>query len=190
MKTRKILLPSDVKEISNKNFSYETYITMYGNSTFIPNKNKEDRIINKDLYSAIKFSEQAGLSYNSFDKKLEYLIDKEYIISNDNEFIINNKINTSYVLSDSKTIKKLLDKKIKNIIRVFIIYCKYTNLFGQCTLTQKEVLEQIGLKNNSKNLAALRNINNALEELGLIEIKRSRKKVAGKLVTYLNIKKI
>ena len=48
----------------------------------------------------------------------------------------------------------------------------------------------IGLKNNSNNLNALRNINKNLENLGLISIKRSRKKVGNKTVTYLNIVKV
>ena len=190
MKERKVLLPSDVMELSNKKFSYEVYSVMHMNSTFNAMENKEDRIIKKEKYSPIEYSKEAFVSYNSFNKKLEYLIDNKYICSHEKEFVINNHVNTSYVLVNKTDLKKLLELKIKNIIKVYIIYCKYSNLFKYCTLTQKEILEMIGLKNNSNNLNALRNINKNLENLGLISIKRSRKKVGNNTVTYLNIVKV
>lgn len=185
MKTRKILIPAHEKELSDKSFSYETYIIMSLNAKVDLRKDSKNRYFPKRRFIGKEIAPKAGLSYPTFAKNLGYLLENKYILEDENRFIIKNKLKSDYVLIEVDTINKLLKEKMKNLIKVYVVYYRLFSMNSNCYMNQREILKSIGLKHNDNNLSRLRAINDKLVELDLIRIDKINTCI-GKKNIYLN----
>ena len=128
MKTRKILLPAHEKELSNKKFNYETYIIMSSNAKVDLRKDNENRFFPKRRFIGKELAQKCGLSYPTFAKSLDYLIENKYILEEEHRFIVKNKVQSDYVLIDIEVIKRLLKENMKNLVKVYVLYCKFFSM--------------------------------------------------------------
>lgn len=89
-----------------------------------------------------------------------------------------------YVLLGNDFLEILLENLSQEAIKVYLIYYSYNSKKGEgiCYLNQNEILNRIGLSNNTKNLTKLRYINKQLESLGLIYTEKQYIKQFGTVV--------
>ncbi|VYT63147.1 hypothetical protein [Clostridium paraputrificum] len=183
------VIPTSDEVIKRKGFNIELYLKIQIES----NRNDIDihRYIRKDAINYTKWAKDLGVSRDKIRKDMKELIDlgfiKEYSSTDD---IVYYKIRgkyDKYVLFEEKFIKALVDLKVKNLIKIYLIYYKYTQVYGTCYLVQKDILNSIGYNDNGINREMLRNINKILVSLGLIKTDLVTKHEYGNTKTILNV---
>ncbi|MDB2099831.1 hypothetical protein [Clostridium paraputrificum] len=183
------VIPTSDEVIKRKGFNIELYLKIQIES----NRNDIDihRHIRKDAINYTKWAKDLGVSRDKIRKDMKELIDlgfiKEYSSTDD---IVYYKIRgkyDKYILFEEKFIRALLDLKVKNLIKIYLIYYKYTKKYGTCYLVQKDILDSIGYNDNGVNREMLRNINKILVSLELIKTDLITKHECGKTKTILNV---
>lgn len=166
------VIPTSDEVIKRKGFNIELYLKIQIES----NRNDIDihRHIRKDAINYTKWAKDLGFikEYSSTDDIVYYKIRGKY---------------DKYILFEEKFIRALLDLKVKNLIKIYLIYYKYTKKYGTCYLVQKDILDSIGYNDNGVNREMLRNINKILVSLELIKTDLITKHECGKTKTILNV---
>lgn len=105
-----------------------------------------------DLLSADVYSDDYG------DYKKLYNLDGEYILLD----------------FDKKPIQKLITCLKSEGVALFLLLKKYCNIYGKCTLTQEQILEELGYnKTSDKNRKSLNLFTEVLEDIGCIKVERT-----------------
>lgn len=166
------IIPTEGEHMANKKFNIETYLILQTES----NSSFEDkhRYIKIEDINYTRFAKETGQSVNTLKRNIDLLktlgVVKQtkdglyYKIKNEFEY---------YVLFDERFIRKLLSHCRKNLVKVYLIYYKYSMNYGSSQITQDDVLKEIGLSSSSKkNKAMLKEINDILVSLGLIDVEK------------------
>lgn len=188
-RARKCNLPIGVGAMSDKSFSIEVFAKIQIESNW--NDIDRHRYIKIDSINLTKWSIDLGISRKSIKKHIEHLESIRYLTkctSNDIEYYRIKNSFDRFCLLDMDFIDKMLGLNIKNLMKVYLLYYKYSRVFGACLLEQGRILSEIGLKGSSgKNKEMLRKINSVLEEEGLIRVIKKCKRLNNKTVTVLEI---
>lgn len=173
------LIPVSDEILRNKKFNMDVYILLDSISRW--NFYEEDtyRYIYEDDLIVSALAKEINISRSTFKKILEEFQSVKIIefanLDGRNIYILKDWYD-KYLLFSADFLKKLLELKCKHLIKIYIVYYKYSKHYGKCTLDQKKILQEIGLQHNSDNLAKLRIINEVLINVGLIKIRRTTKR--------------
>lgn len=154
----------------------------------------QHRHIKLDNINYTQWARDLGVNVKTLKKNIELLIKigvlKKYTAEDGLSYYkIKGKFDR-YLLFEERFVRKLLNIGSKNLIKTYLVYCKYTEATKSkcCKLDQGAVLEQIGLSSNSKNKAMLKDINDTLADLGLIWITKETIREYGKTKTLMTIR--
>lgn len=147
------------------------------------------RYIYGDEINVTQWAKELKLSRPTFNKGLKYLIEtgiiRRFEIEGRKGYKICNKFE-KFLLFDREFLNALLNIGSNNLIKVYFVYYKYSMVYGSCKLTQENILKEIGYSSVSENNKRMvKDINLALEKLGLIEIERICKREQGSTKTLL-----
>lgn len=186
------IVPTSENIVQDRSFSMETWFKFQIESNRTdPDKH---RYIKLESINFTQWSRDLGVNVKTLKKNIELLIKigvlKKYTAE---DGLLYYKIQGEfdrYLLFEERFVRKLLNIGSKNLIKVYLIYCKYTIITKEkcCRLDQGSILQGIGLSANSKNKAMLKDINDTLCDLGLIWIKKDTIHENGKTKTLLFIK--
>ena len=186
MKRKKInslrILPISDDILKDRKFNIETFAKFQVESSV--NNIDNQRYVRLSAINYTVWSKDIGMSINTFKKNIQMLILRGVLKKVKNEhgqmvYKICGEYEDVCVLFEERFIRKLLNVGSKNLIKIYLIYYKYNKEYGSCKLSQKTILEQIGFAYNSKNTAMLKDINDTLFNLGLINIERIYERVEG-----------
>lgn len=171
LKNRRII-PTNNVVIEDKNFSLETFLKFQVESR--KSSGEEHRYIYEHSINYTQWAKDLGISKATLRKYINYLLEVSAIqkcidSEGENFFKIKNSFQ-KYVLFEEGFIRKLLDLKCKNLIKVYIIYYKFSRAYEVCELKRESVLDYLGFSNYNNNYEMIKKINDKLVELGLIEI--------------------
>lgn len=173
------LIPTSDEILRNKKFNMNVYILLDSISRWNSSGEGNYRYIYEDDLIISSLSKEVNMSRSTFKKILEEFESSEIIqfanLDGRNIYILKDWYD-KYLLFSGDFLKKLLQFKYKHLIKIYLVYYKYSKHYGKCTLDQKKLLQEIGLQHNSDNLSKLREINKALINSGLIKIKRTTKR--------------
>lgn len=173
------LIPVGDGILRNKKFNMDVYILLDSISRWNSHGEDNYRYIYEDDLIVSTLAKKINMSRSTFKKILDEFESNEIIqfanLDERNIYILKDWYD-KYLLFSSYFLKKLLQLKHKHLIKIYIVYYKYSKHYGKCTLDQKKILQEIGLQYNSDNLAKLREINKALINVGLIKIIRTTKR--------------
>lgn len=177
--------------LKDKKFNMELYALLLAESNFFIGE--ENRYISVADINFKEWGKSIHLSAATVKKHLDHLIEigviKRWTSSEDKDYLlIPNKHKDGYRILPDYFVKSLIDLKCKNLLKVYLIYLNFTEAYGYCSLTQYDILNNIGLTYNSKNATMLRNINELLEKNKLIETNVSCVKDQGSWKRILTIK--
>lgn len=184
------LIPVSDEILRNKKFNMDVYVLLDSISRWYVYEEYTYRYIYEDDLIISNLAKEIDMSRSTFKKILDEFKSNDIIqllnLDGRNIYILKSWYD-KYLLFSSDFLKKLLQLKCKNLIKVYIVYYKYSRYYGKCTLDQKKILQEIGLQYNSYNLANLRKINEILIGFGLIRVKRTTKRENGVNKTILHI---
>lgn len=171
-----IRMPSGKEFIGNRNVSDRVYAWILLNCK----QDEEGRYIEsnpKKAYSKI------GMNYRTFYSKFYKLETEGYLKEEEGRYRIleGHKKYTRYIYKD--TLKKLLDTRIDNIIKIYIeigsIYDTVKKSGGVPFFRYSDICKRLGYyeKRDSRNVAKIKEITNKLKELGLVYYREETKKV-------------
>lgn len=173
------LIPVSDEILRNKKFNMDVYILLDSISRWNFYEDDTYRYIYEDDLIASTLAKKINISRSTFKKILDEFESNKIIelakLDGRNIYILKSWYD-KYLLFSGDFLKKLLQLKYKHLIKIYIVYYKYSKHYGKCTLDQKKILQEIGLQHNSDNLAKLREINNTLINVGLIKIRRTTKR--------------
>ncbi|MBC5629072.1 hypothetical protein H8S20_09225 [Clostridium sp. NSJ-6] len=173
------LIPVGDGILRNKKFNMDVYILLDSISRWNSHGEDNYRYIYEDDLIVSTLAKKINMSRSTFKKILDEFESNEIIqfanLDERNIYILKDWYD-KYLLFSGDFLKKLLQLKHKHLIKIYIVYYKYSKHYGKCTLDQKKILQEIGLQYNSDNLAKLREINKALINVGLIKIIRTTKR--------------
>ena len=173
------LIPVGDGILRNKKFNMDVYILLDSISRWNSHGVDNYRYIYEDDLIVSTLAKKINMSRSTFKKILDEFESNEIIqfanLDERNIYILKDWYD-KYLLFSGDFLKKLLQLKHKHLIKIYIVYYKYSKHYGKCTLDQKKILQEIGLQYNSDNLAKLREINKALINVGLIKIIRTTKR--------------
>lgn len=173
------LIPVGDGILRNKKFNMDVYILLDSISRWNSHGEDNYRYIYEDDLIVSTLAKKINMSRSTFKKILDEFESNEIIqfanLDERNIYILKDWYD-KYLLFSGDFLKKLLQLKHKHLIKIYIVYYKYSKHYGKCTLDQKKILQEIGLQYNSYNLAKLREINKALINVGLIKIIRTTKR--------------
>ena len=183
------IIPTTKKIWEDKKLSIGIYTKLQIESRY--NDMDIHRYIYDDEINVTQWSKELKLSRPTFNKGLKYLIDtgiiRRFEIDGRKGYKICNKFE-KFLLFDREFLNALLNIGSNNLIKVYFVYYKYSMVYGICRLTQAKLLQEIGYSSVSENnKVMLKNINLALDKLGLIDIQRTAKRERGKTKTLLEI---
>ena len=184
-------LPTSEKRMADKKFSMELYALLLAESNHSQGEDK--RYLSIDDVNFGMWAKMLHISYVTVRKQFEYLVENQIIEhwksnSKLEYFLIPTKYQDGHRILPDFFVKALIDLEHKNLLKVYLLYLNHTNAYGSCSLVQEQILRNIGLSFFGNNLQSLRDINDRLEELGLIEIERRSIRYGRKFKTVLNIK--
>lgn len=190
--TNKRYIPVGEGVLNNQKFNYEVYVKFVLMSKFNFDENERHRYIYEDEIIHTHIAKEIGISYSTYKEGLKYLMEQGYIkqmkVKDTSVYKIDTTMRGSFVKVGAEELDKLLNASTKNLIRIYMIYKKFNQMFGSSKINQKMVLENAGLKYCSSTVTRLREVNKTLESIGLVLIKRTRKKHNGKMITCLEVK--
>ena len=173
------LIPVGDGILRNKKFNMDVYILLDSISRWNSHGEDNYRYIYEDDLIVSTLAKKINMSRSTFKKILDEFESNEIIqfanLDERNIYILKDWYD-KYLLFSGDFLKKLLQLNHKHLIKIYIVYYKYSKHYGKCTLDQKKILQEIGLQYNSDNLAKLREINKALINVGLIKIIRTTKR--------------
>lgn len=173
------LIPVGDGLLRNKKFNMDVYILLDSISRWNSHGEDNYRYIYEDDLIVSTLAKKINMSRSTFKKILDEFESNEIIqfanLDERNIYILKDWYD-KYLLFSGDFLKKLLQLNHKHLIKIYIVYYKYSKHYGKCTLDQKKILQEIGLQYNSDNLAKLREINKALINVGLIKIIRTTKR--------------
>ncbi|WP_302670055.1 hypothetical protein [uncultured Clostridium sp.] len=173
------LIPVSDEVLRNKKFNMDVYILLDSISRWNFYEEYTYRYIYEDDLIVSTLAKKINMSRSTFKKILEEFESNKIIESANlderNIYILKDWYD-KYLLFSVDFLKKLLQLNHKHLIKIYIVYYKYSKHYGKCTLDQKKILQEIGLQYNSDNLAKLREINKVLINVGLIKIRRTTKR--------------
>ena len=173
------LIPVGDGILRNKKFNMDVYILLDSISRWNSYGEDNYRYIYEDDLIVSTLAKKINMSRSTFKKILDEFESNEIIqfanLDERNIYILKDWYD-KYLLFSSDFLKKLLQLNHKHLIKIYIVYYKYSKHYGKCTLDQKKILHEIGLQHNSDNLAKLREINKVLINVGLIKIIRTTKR--------------
>ncbi|EOU2097109.1 hypothetical protein C0L75_03050 [Clostridium perfringens] len=169
LKNRRII-PTNNVVIEDRRFSLETFLKFQVESR--RSKGEGHRYIYEHSINYTLWAKELGVDKRTLKKNIDYLLDIKALIKKEDSdgevfFKIKNTFQ-KYVLFEEQFIRKLLDLKCKNLIKVYIIYYKYCRVYNNCELKREMILEHLGLTNNPRNCSMIKSINEKLIDLGLI----------------------
>ena len=179
------IIPTSSLYLSDKEFHIETYMMLYINSYKNNEIDEVHRYIYVDEINVVSWSRHIGISPTSFRKYINHMkeigIIKENYYNGFKVYKLKGKYETNYLLFENDFLEKLISLKEKNIVKLYMVYYKYSKIYGSCKLKQEEILKEIGLSCSSRNNhLLLTKLNTLLQELGLISI--DKKKLKGKFM--------
>lgn len=187
----KRIIPTSNDFMKDKELNYQLYLKIQLESNW---RNIDiHRYINKTKINYSVWSKELNISANTLRKNIKYLIKigvlKEYRNDEDIEYYKICGRYDRYILLGIDEITKLINisNQHKHIIKIFILYYKYSIKYGKCRLEQREILKQIGLCPNGNNRLMLTKVNGVLQREGLIEIEKLSKYIDGNTKTMLSI---
>lgn len=173
------LIPVSDEVLRNKKFNMDVYILLDSISRWNFYEEYTYRYIYEDDLIVSTLAKKINMSRSTFKKILEEFESNKIIESANlderNIYILKDWYD-KYLLFSVDFLKKLLQLNHKHLIKIYIVYYKYSKHYGKCTLDQKKILQEIGLQYNSDNLAKIREINKVLINVGLIKIRRTTKR--------------
>lgn len=179
MRENSRLIPVSDGILRNKKFNMDVHILLDSISRWNSHGEDNYRYIYEDDLIVSTLAKKINMSRSTFKKILDEFESNEIIqfanLDERNIYILKDWYD-KYLLFSGDFLKKLLQLKHKHLIKIYIVYYKYSKHYGKCTLDQKKILQEIGLQYNSDNLAKLREINKALINVGLIKIIRTTKR--------------
>ncbi|SCI83930.1 Uncharacterised protein [uncultured Clostridium sp.] len=179
MRENSRLIPVSDEVLRNKKFNMDVYILLDSISRWNFYEEYTYRYIYEDDLIVSTLAKKINMSRSTFKKILEEFESNKIIESANlderNIYILKDWYD-KYLLFSVDFLKKLLQLNHKHLIKIYIVYYKYSKHYGKCTLDQKKILQEIGLQYNSDNLAKLREINKVLINVGLIKIRRTTKR--------------
>lgn len=167
--------PTTNEILEDRKFDMKTFIKMQLESNWTEGLD-EHRYIKVDSINYLKWSKELGTSPKTLKKNIQLLLTSNILtkfVADDGEiyYKIQNKFEY-YLLFQEGFARSLLNIGSKNLIKVYFLYYKYSDMYGVCKLSQKEILKQIGYPYDSSSVKMLKNINDSLEKLGLISVER------------------
>lgn len=173
------LIPVSDEVLRNKKFNMDVYILLDSISRWNFYEEYTYRYIYEDDLIVSTLAKKINMSRSTFKRILEEFESNKIIESANlderNIYILKDWYD-KYLLFSVDFLKKLLQLNHKHLIKIYIVYYKYSKHYWKCTLDQKKILQEIGLQYNSDNLAKLREINKGLINVGLIKIRRTTKR--------------
>ena len=166
------IVPTESQYIENKKFNMELYLKLQveSNSSF----QDKHRYIKVNDINYTRFSKDIGVTPKTLRNGIDELkISKIVFETSDGTYLkIKNQFEY-YMLFDEKFIRKLLDLRVKNLIKVYLIYYSYSKQYGAYKKPKEETLKALGMcGKNSRGKQKLKEINDILESHGLIYIKK------------------
>ena len=182
--------PTTKEVLENREFDMKTYVKMQVESNRT-DEIDEHRYIKIDSINYLRWSKELGVSPKTLKKNIQLLLKSgiisKFVSSNGEAYYkIQNKFEY-YLLFQEGFARSLLDSCTKNLIKVYFLYYKYSDLYGVCKLSQKDILKQIGYPYNSSSAKMLKNINDALVKLGLISVEKVYENKDKKTKLFLEI---
>lgn len=120
-----------------------------------------------DFPTATKLGEKIHKCRQTVSKHLKYLIEKGYLIAQEDQYIILNP-EDYYFKIPLDTLQYLLDTVKEEVVKVYIyLGVRYGTKPGEYLFTNKELCDHLGL-NYQNNSGRITNILDALNKFGLI----------------------
>lgn len=174
-----IVLPMGEEYLKNRNFHIEILIKFEIESTIVDSEG--NMYIKVVEVNHTRWAEYLGIARSTLRKNIKQLQEikvLERFIGEDNKEYY--KISRHYIggefLFEEKFLRRLIEMKMKHLLKVYLVYYKYTMIYRGCTLTQDKILEEIGLCGKSNvNKALLKRINDKLVEFNLIKVTKKLK---------------
>lgn len=167
--------PTTKEVLENREFDMKTYVKMQIESNRT-DEIDEHRYIKIDSINYLRWSKELGVSPKTLKKNIQLLLKSgiisKFVSSNGEAYYkIQNKFEY-YLLFQEGFARKLLTTGSKNLIKVYFLYYKYSDMYGACKLSQKDILKQIGYPYDSSSVKMLKDINDTLIEMGLINVEK------------------
>lgn len=192
-----IKFPSDINDtnntfIQNKRINDNLYglLLLYAKEI-----NNQYVIFKNDLPSQNTICESLNICRTTLNTHLNYLTDNNYLIQQDDKYIINNPEKTYFEIPYD-TLSQLIDSKINYIIKIFIYFGQQMKDTKAISFTISDLIDLLGLS-NAGNSSSYQKINNILDYLKTYNFiyyndKQTGLYNKGKLLTNfkLNINKI
>lgn len=169
-----IALPMGEEYLKNRNFHIETLIKFQIESTIV---DSEGNMYMKEIeVNYTRWAKYLGITRSTLRKNIKQLqkikVLERFIGEDNKEYY---KISRHYIggefLFEEKFLRRLIEMKMKHLLKVYLVYYKHTMNYKGCTLTQGEILDEIGLSGKSNgNKALIKNINDKLVEFNLIKV--------------------
>lgn len=185
------IIPTIEQILGDKNVSIEVYMKFQIESYRNPMVEENHRYIYCDNIILSEWEKELKINRKTISKNIKYLlligILKKKNVNGKDVYIIFNRYK-NYLLFESKFIEGLLDINMKNLIKTYLVYYKYSRYYDSCRIEKARILKEIGMSNKAKgNMDMITKINTKLEELGLINIIRTTKRQNGHNKTMLQI---
>lgn len=170
----KRIIPTSNEFIKDKLFNYQLYLKIQLESNWT--NRDTHRYIRKTKVNYSTWAKELKFSPNTLRKSIRYLIKigvlKEYSDAEGVEYYKICGRYDRYILLGVNEIKRLINisKMYKHLVKVYLLYYKYSEVYRKCRLGQREILVQIGLSPNGNNRLMLTNVNQLLEKEGLIKV--------------------
>lgn len=194
----KRLIPTSKEILSDKGVDYRVYSSLQAKSKrSIDEKHRYIKV--KDLkmkpWAEELSIEGISITRQTLRTKLNYLVKAKIVerkkVGEEQYYILPDNFEF-YLLIDNRLLRFMTNTMSSNAIKVYFLYRSYTKYYGECKLTQKQILESIGLSTKADNNdVMISDINKLLSKLGLIYIyKEYMNSEGGGVKTPLTIKAV
>ena len=160
-----IKFPSDIND-TNKTFIQNKRINdnLYGLLLLYAKEiNNQYVIFKNDLPSQNTICESLNICRTTLNTHLNYLTDNNYLIQQDDKYIINNPEKTYFEIPYD-TLSQLIGSKTNYIIKIFIYFGQQMKDTKAISFTISDLIDLLGLS-NAGNSSSYQKINNILDYL-------------------------